>query len=96
MESASSRNDQVRASAGLGEPGSAGSRKRVPPALGEGEGSDRRPEVKSREYSWNGIWERVWGGVGGRGTRGSGIYTSVKWDATASDSIDSGGVTGHT
>jgi len=52
--------------------------------------------VKSREYSWNGIWERVWGGVGGRGTRGSGIYTSVKWDATASDSIDSGGVTGHT
>jgi hypothetical protein len=54
--SASSRNEQGRGSTGL--------RKRVrlrrrgmADVVGGGEDSDKRPEVKSREYWWNGISE---------------------------------------
>lgn len=60
-ESTSSRNEHER-SAGLGVSVSVGSRGggRLPrsgraDALGGAEGSDKRPEVKSREYWWNGM-----------------------------------------
>ena len=60
--SASSRNEHERESAGLGDSVSIGSRegRRLPrsggtDASGGGEGSDKRPEVKSREYWWNGM-----------------------------------------
>lgn len=63
-ESASSRNEHERESTSLGDSVSVGSRGggRLPRsggtnALGGDEGSDKRPEVKSREYWWNGMWE---------------------------------------
>ena len=63
-ESASSRNEHERESASLGDSLSVGSRgggrllrSSRADVLGGGEGSDKRPEVKSREYWWNGMWE---------------------------------------
>lgn len=60
-ESASSRNEQERESTGLNDSVAISSRKgRFPrwggsEILGGDEGSDKRPEVKSREYWWNGM-----------------------------------------
>jgi hypothetical protein len=63
-ESTSSRKEKVRESTGLGASGSVGMRRRVRvrrlgvegTLVGESDSdSDKRPEVKRREYWWNGI-----------------------------------------
>jgi len=71
-ESESSRNEQGRWSVGFGDSGSVGLRERVclrgcgwPYALLDSSDSDKRPEVKRREYWWNGISAYVGAGYGG-------------------------------
>lgn len=84
----------MRASTGSGEPGAVELRKRVRPlrgrgrgTLGAGEGSDKRPDVKSLEYWWYCISTVVSGGgvCARRGTWGvKFIYkcemASTSWD----------------
>jgi hypothetical protein len=97
--SASSRNEHERESAGLGDSVFVGSRERGRLArsggagctLGGAQGCDKRPEVKSREYWWNGISDC--GGSMGSGAKGrvphvmsrSSIYTRCE---IAVNSID--------